>query len=118
MNKFNSYILLVMRWLQDNDLVSLEELRANHSAAYADVAEAAEAATAASHAYTIKAATSANNAAYFAARAAYADDSAVAKNWLSKTENYLNEYFNLAKEDRGAYEERARHLNILGINNG
>ena len=33
--EFNPYILLVIQWLQNNDLVSKEELEDNSKAAYA-----------------------------------------------------------------------------------
>ena len=33
MDKFNPYILLIMRWLQNPDLVTQKELKANSAAA-------------------------------------------------------------------------------------
>ena len=131
MNKFNEHILLVMRWLQNNDSVSEEELKANstaayaayvtHNAPYAAPYAAAEANDVAANA--AYAASYAGDDAYVATRAtrtsynaSNADDDA--KHWLSKTKKYLDEYFETTKKDRKAYEERAKYLNILGAKNG
>ena len=113
MSELNEHVLLVMRWLQNSDLVSLGELKANYrssSDVYYDAYAAAY--KAAYDAYDAAAAA--------AARAAYnasnADDDA--KHWLSVTKKYLDEYFETTKKDREAYENRAKHLNILGAKNG
>ncbi len=37
--------------------------------------------------------------------------------WLTRTKESLDKYFELTKENRGAYEQRAKHLNVLGVNN-
>ena len=104
MNKFNSYILLVMRWLQNPDLVSEEELKRNRSAAFDSYAAFSAAA----------------DAAYFASSAAYHAASVstdIAKYQLSVTKERLYKYFKLTKENRKAYENRAKHLNVLGAKN-
>jgi len=108
MNKFNEHILLVMRWLQNPDLVSQEELKRNHSAAY----YAKYAHTAAAY-YASDNPVNAASAAYNAS--AVSND--IAKYWLSVTKERLDKYFELTKEDRKAYENRAKHLNILGAKN-
>jgi len=95
MDKFNPCILLVMRWLQNPDLVSVKELEANaYEAAYTAVEAAVD-------------------AAYISAKYAHAavayDDYAHA----SESKKYLNEYFETTKEDRTAYENRVKYLNIL-----
>jgi len=118
MSELNEHILLVMRWLHNNDLVSEEELRANSTAAYYAALNAASAAADAAYAaasaasVAASAAAMANNAAYFASNA---DDDA--KHWLSVTKERLNKYFELTEEDRKAYEKRAAHLNVLGVKN-
>ena len=100
MSKFNPHILLIMRWLQNGNLVSKKELRASYRTAYAAASYAARAA------YD----------AYIAASSAdYADDDA--KYWLIEVKESLDKYFKLTNEDRKAYEEQARYLNILGAKN-
>ncbi len=111
MDKFNPYILLVMRWLQNSDLVSEEELKRNRSAAYAAYNAAFYASSHAAY-HAAYNASSASSAAY---RAVGADDDA--KHWLIEIKERLNKYFELTKEDREAYENRAKHLNVLGVNN-
>ncbi len=102
MREFNPYILLVMRWLQNNDSVSEKELEANFHLAYA-------------------ASIAADTAAYAAAATAAAIDAVGdaddAKYWLIETKEFLDKYFELTKEDRQAYENRAKYLNVLGANN-
>jgi len=130
MDKFNEHILLVMRWLQNPDLVSQEELRANYDASYAAyraasaAASASAAANAAYNAYMATCAEAVYAASYNAARyAAYNAASAAhtttyaAECWLSVTEERLDKYFELTKEDRKAYERQVRHLSILGGKN-
>jgi len=107
MLKFNEHILLVIKWLQNKDSVSEEELRLNGNAAV-DVAEAA----------AVAANARAANAAVAAFDAAVLSDIAMGANFrLRRTEERLNEYFELTKEDRGKYEERIKYLNVLGVNN-
>jgi len=147
MNKLNPHILLVMRWLQNNDLVSQRELGANDvaaNAAYATAltayndAKATYASTrAADVAYDVayaaydaaiaiaskaSAAVATASAAYDAAEAAAYDADVVyyskhAKHCLTETNKRLNRYFKTTKEDREAYEQRAKYLNILGVSN-
>ena len=127
MNKFNEHILLIMRWIQNSDSVSEEELEASYNIALYTANRAADTATRAAYAgnYSAYYAADTSYAAYAAAKyayysacnAAYYASSHVAKNWLSKTEEYLNEYFKLTNEDRKAYEERAKYLNIVGAKN-
>jgi len=107
MSEFNKHILLVMRWLQNSDLVSEEELKDNYDDAY-DAYDATYDAT--------DATASAADTARYAAR--YAAKSYKFKYWLHKTKQHLNKYFEMTKEDRGAYENRAKHLNVLGVSNG
>ncbi len=99
MNKFNEHILLVMRWLQNNDSVSKKELLISYDDARAVMADRA-------------------TAVYDAAHDAVYDAAAAVKHWLTQTNKYLSRYFELTKEDRQAYENRAKHLNILGANCG
>jgi len=106
MDKFNPYILLVIRWLQNPDLVSEEELKDNYDDAYDAYDAYAAAAEAAADA-----AASACNAAYFA------DATANVEYWLNKTKEYLNRYFKLTNENRETYKNRAKYLNILGVKN-
>jgi len=107
MDKFNPHILLVMRWLQNNDLVSKEELKTNFDLAL-NVASSSSFQDLPAY------------AAYAAANAAYAAANATG-HWLadttSDTKYWLDEYFELVKENRQAYENRAKHLNILGVKN-
>ena len=120
MDKFNPYILLIMRWLQNSDLVSKEELKRNRSAAYAAYYAAVDAsASAADYAAAAYASAMANNAAYYAARAYQAAYyTKKTKYYLTQTNKYLSRYFELTNKDRKAYENRAKHLNVLGVNNG
>jgi len=111
MNEFNPYILLVLKWLQNKDSVSQEELKLNYNAAWRvlDNCKRTQDATlnaAAKAAYTAGTATYAAGTAYDAAY------------WLNKAKHSLNAYFKLTKEDREAYEEQAKYLNVLGVNNG
>jgi len=107
MNKFNPHILLVMRWLQDNDLVSVKELEANANAI--DDADAAYVANAAIY-YAV---SSASAAAYTAADA----DAYIVAYAANDTKYWLDRYFEITKENRQVYENRAKHLNILGVKN-
>ena len=126
MNKLNPHILLVMRWLQNNDLVSQRELGANDVAANAAYATALTAYNDAKATYaSTRAADVAYDvayAAYDAAEAATYDADVVyytknAKYCLTETNKRLNRYFKTTKEDREAYEQRAKYLNILGVSN-
>ena len=101
MPTFNEQILLVLRWLQNKNTVSADELRDNY--------RAAEATYAAAEANDVAA-----NAAYATALTAYhaVDD---AKHWLIETKERLDEYFELTKEDREAYEKQAKYLNVLSL---
>ena len=115
MNKFNEHILLVMRWLHNNDSVSIEKLEANYRAA-----DAADAAYYAADAATYAAYTSVyrvSHAASVAASVAAAARVDTTKYYMNNTKKHLNKYFELTKEGREAYEERAIYLNVLGANN-
>ena len=104
MNKFNEHILLVMRWLHNNDLVSEEELKANSTAAYA--------------AYKTAAYDDAYDDAIASAAVAAADvASYAAERWLLRTKECLDRYFNRTKQNKKAYEEQAKYLNVLGAKN-
>jgi len=128
MDKFNEHILLVMQWLQNPTLISKEQLKSNCEAAVnasdaafdavADAANAASALEVAHAAYT--AADYADYADYaygHATSAAIASAAISAKHWLSVTKERLNKYFELTEENREAYENKAKHLNILGAKN-
>jgi len=130
MLKFNEHILLVLRWLQNKNTVSKVELKNNSDSAIEIYHAAADAAAEAAHfaryaaaaaRADAKAAARADAAAtYAAAGAATAAAIAAASGaeiWLNKTKKRLNAYFKLTKEDRQAYEERAKYLNVLGANN-
>ena len=92
----NRHIELVEKWLNDNNSVSLGELKANRDAAYTDDAYAASAvAVAANAAYEANAAAT---AAYEAANAVAAYASAAAS-YASAAANYVNKYKELTKED-------------------
>ena len=120
MSKFNPHILLVMRWLQNGNLVSKEELRASYRNAVnayhnlADKLQAENNYKALSDPPAVTAVATADVTIY----ANHAAEAAVAKHWLAKTKNRLNRYFELTKEDKEAYEEQARYLNLLGAKNG
>jgi len=118
MTEFNEQILLVLRWLQNKDSVSEEELRLSYTVAYtaADTVAYTAADTAADDAAAC-ASADAYAAARYAAYAAAWDAASGAEIWLNKAKKRLNEYFRLTKKDRGAYEERAKYLNVLGVNN-
>ncbi len=127
MTELNPHILLVMQWLQNPVLVSKEKLAANNraakavyvAAARADAKAAAKANYAASaHANAAESAYTAANAAYTCARYAISPDFITNDTqWRNKITEVLNEYFELTKENRETYEERAKHLNVLGANN-
>jgi len=114
MAKFNKHILLVLRWLQNSNSVSEEKLRLNYRAACKAHAayHAATAAKAAAYAAYL---TAANADAYAAATAYNAADAEI---WLDRTKERLDKYFELTNEDRQAYEQRAKHLSVLGVSNG
>ena len=115
--ELNEHILLVMRWLQNNGSVSLEELRVNYNTAKtADVAWAKVTTETAYAAYNASYVTT-NFTVYASATTKTAADTNV-KYWSVQVKNCLNEYFQITNEDRKAYERQVRHLNILGINNG
>ena len=114
---FNEHILLVIKWLQNNDSVSQEKLYANFLAANkaADVAgydaimgtihkvnhyAAAKVAKVAADAYGAAVTTKVHRS-----------------DWLISLDGYLDEYFRLTKENRQAYESRIKHLNVLGVSN-
>ncbi len=107
MAKFNKHILLVLRWLQNKNSVSADELRRNYHAAY-DTEVAAYPYAAGTAARAAAAACAAYVAAYTTKASTYR---------LSKIKEHLNAYFKLTKEDREAYEEQAKYLNVLGANN-
>jgi len=118
MSEFNPHIFLVLRWLLTPDSVSKVELKNNYrSAEYAAAAVGANVYTAA---YVLASADAAIYAYIYVNRAS-ADSSFYARStattWLSRTKEYIDKYFELTKEDREAYEQRAMHLNILGVNN-
>ncbi len=107
MAEFNPHILLVIRWLQNKDLVTKKELDNSYNAAIEIY-----------HAAVYAAAGTAEAAVYAAARAAYAVTEARKFGyWLTRTKERIDEYFKLTKEDRKAYEEQAKYLNVLGVNN-
>ncbi len=88
----NRHIELVEKWLNDNNSVSLEELKENRDDARA--ARATDAARAAAYDAAYAAARAATDAAHAAATdAAYAAASA------AKVANCINKYKELTKED-------------------
>jgi len=94
----NKHILLVMKWLNDNDSVTQKELDDNSdSAADADAAAYAAAAAADDAAdYVYAYAAAAADAADAAAYAAAAADAAAAEKWVRK-------YFERTKENKQDY---------------
>jgi len=140
MDKFNEHILLVMRWLQNPGSKNEKELLSDYRVADKVKAEAYRAVRAAAD--NVTAVRTANphtiTDAYYAAQedldiaslvftvvtnffdanaAAYHNPTDTEYS-VNKTEEYLDEYFKTTNEDRKAYENRARHLNILGAKNG
>jgi len=101
----NKHILLVMKWLNDNDSVTQKELNDNRAAdaAYAAADAAYAAADAAADAYA------AADAAYAAADAAYAAADAAAD-----AEKWVNKYFERTKENRQDYID-ALNVNIKPV---
>ena len=127
MSKFNEHVLLVMRWLQNNNSVNRKELETSYiiaaDAVYAATKDAATKDASDTAIKTAHAASSAYRTAKNAALTAYndaynADATANVEYWLSETEKSLNEYFEITKEDRKAYERQVKHLSILGAKNG
>ena len=119
MDKFNEHILLVMRWLQNNDLVSKKELFNSYRVAANPITR--DVAFYAGNYAAYYAADSIGQAAYFAyatADAAFSFNSSARSSWLTETKKHLNKYFEMTKEDRGAYEKQAEYLNVLGAKNG
>jgi len=128
---FNPHILLVIRWLINPDSVSEKELGSNYDAAadayYARaVYDAAAACAVAAAANARAAAATAANAARYAATAAEATAADVADvaaadvadvadvaYLLAQTKERLDKYFELSGEDKEAYKERAKYLNVL-----
>ncbi len=109
MAKFNKHILLVVQWLQNKDSVNRAELDSSFNAAcdyYYGYQDTEITSTAKAAVYTAGTATYAAGTAYDAAY------------WLNKAKHSLNTYFDLTNEDREAYEEQAKYLNVLGVNNG
>jgi len=124
MSKFNEHILVVLRWLQNPDLVTKKELDSNYNAAdayyaraAADAAAACAVADAAAACAAVCAAANAGDASY-AATAAHSTSNSNSEYWLIVAKRRLDKYFELSGEDKGAYEERAKYLNILGVSNG
>ena len=105
----NKHILLVMKWLDNKDSVSKEELIENRKSAYA--ADAAAAAAAAAYAYAYDAydaysVAAADAAAYADASAAAADASAGAANNNPEAANIrVNKYFEEIGESKQDYLE-------------
>ena len=100
MNKFNPHILLVMRWLQNPDLVSKEELKTNFDLAF-----------------NVASSSSFQDLPAYAAYAAANAASYAAERWLLRTKECLDRYFNRTKQNKKAYEEQAKYLNVLGAKN-
>jgi len=133
MNEFNEHVLLVMRWLQNNDLVSVKELVVSYNIAASIAANKTADITdndSRVEAYAAVSTADIANAAYYAAVDAAADYAAAMANnaayytavdddeyWVTETEKSLNEYFEITKKDRTAYEKQASYLNVLGANN-
>ena len=103
MNKLNPHILLVMRWLQNPASISVKELEDNFDSA-TNVYKSASA-TAYYAVYDAAAAA--------ASRACFAATYATRGYYFKRTKEHLNKYFELTKEDRTAYENRVKYLNIL-----
>jgi hypothetical protein len=83
----NKHILLVMKWLNDSESVTQEELEANFESAYAAYAAAAYSAAAE---FTARAAAS-------HAAASHADDAATDASY------WIDEYFKSTGEDKQTY---------------
>jgi len=95
-----------MRWLHNSNLVSVAELRANYMAA-----------NAATKSTEVKLANYyAHYAALYAAHHTAAHTRQAA-NSLKLIEKNLSNYFYETQENRKAYEEKAKQLNILGATN-
>jgi len=113
MSEFNGHILVVLRWLQNKDSVTKKELEINyHSAAAASAGAALGTTVADAYAAAVAAVAVADAIAAVAGAASNA-----AEYWIDETKHSLEAYFELTEEDRKAYEERAKYLNILGVNN-
>ena len=82
----NKYILLVMKWLNDNDSVSQDELVNNYRYAWAYADYASDAASAAAH----------TDSAAAGAGAAYDDDDVDAARWVDM-------YFERTNENKEDY---------------
>jgi len=109
MKKFNEHILLVMRWLQNKDSVSEEEVKSNYHAAR----KAHDDTTVATYATTYAAYCAADNACYAACTTVVFES----RRWVRATKQRLDNYFELSGENRKEYEQRIKHLNVLGTNN-
>ena len=102
MDKFNEHILLVMRWLHNNDLVSEEELKRNRSAAFEALYTYTSTDNAAALNVALNVASNVNSIAtkdYF--------------NHVNTANKHLDEYFKLSKEDKKVYEDRVKYLNTI-----
>ena len=102
MNKFNEHILLVMRWLQNNNSVGKQELEANYKTSR-DTAKTA---------YVIK-----ETVAYASYSAWYASLGIAPLYYIHRAKKNLADYFRLTNEDKEAYKDRAKYLNVLGAKN-
>jgi hypothetical protein len=87
----NKHILLVMKWLNNHETVTQEELDANKQSARAAAAAGAAADAAAWAAW----------AAWAAARAAYS-----AAAWAARAAFWVDEYFEITGEDKQIYIDK------------
>jgi len=120
MSEFNPHILVVIRWVFNPDSVSEKELFSNYKAALVARSDCAagraacNAAGAARAAYSYHADAARPDDYFYTATPARLHRLArYAEKQLNKTEEHLNEYFKITKENRKKYEERAWYL--LGI---
>ena len=117
MSELNPHILLVMRWIQNSDSVNRKELETSYNIA-ADAANgAADTATRDAYAAVTEAVDTARitTKVTFSAPVDYADYNT--RRWLAETKKHLNKYFEITKENREAYENKAKQLNVLGAKN-
>jgi hypothetical protein len=103
MKELNPHILLVIKWLNDKDSVTQEELKYNRDAAYA-VATDADASTAVYAAYAAAYAVAASTAstAYAASTASTAYAIAYA-DAATATERWVRRYFESTSENKQGY---------------
>jgi len=102
MSEFNEDILLAIRWLQNPNLIDEKILK--RKSQVTNLTTAISSLRATTEIYLV-------NAAIAQVIDSFSEDH------IKTANTYLQQYFKLTKEDRRAYEQRAKHLNVLGANN-